>query len=106
MSNNKWNTIVNNLIEQELTISTMESCTGGFLISTITDVEGASNITEGGFVTYSNKQKIAVGVPEEIIDNFGVYSSKTAFNMAQVCREKMKADIGYCNHEDSFCDIG
>ena len=44
--------IVNKLIEKKITITTMESCTGGFLISSITDVEGASNITEGGFVTY------------------------------------------------------
>ena len=86
--------VVERLIEKKIKITTMESCTGGFLISTITDVEGASNITDGGFVTYSNNQKIAVGVPEEVIETYGVYSSQTAFQMAQVCREKMKAHIG------------
>ncbi|MGN0144520.1 MAG: CinA family protein, partial [Clostridium sp.] len=86
--------VVKKLIEKKIKITTMESCTGGLLISTITDVEGASGITDGGFVTYSNKQKIAMGVPKEVIDTYGVYSSQTALNMAQVCREKMNADIG------------
>ena len=86
--------IIKTLIEKKLRITTMESCTGGFLISTITDVEGASNITDGGFVTYSNKQKIAMGVPSEIIETYGVYSEETALKMSEVCRAKMKADIG------------
>ena len=63
---------VKKLIERKITITTMESCTGGALISAITDVEGASQITEGGFVTYSNEQKIKVGVSKEIIDTYGV----------------------------------
>lgn len=86
--------IVKRLIEKNIKITTMESCTGGFLISSITDVEGASNITEGGFVTYSNRQKISVGVPEETIETYGVYSPETAFKMAEVCRSKMKCNIG------------
>lgn len=86
--------VVEELIKKKTTITTMESCTGGFLISAITDVEGASNITDGGFVTYSNKQKIAIGVPENVIETYGVYSSQTASKMAQICKEKMKCDIG------------
>lgn len=86
--------VVKKLIETGIKITTMESCTGGLLISTITDVEGASNITDGGFVTYSNKQKIAMGVSEEVIDTYGVYSKETALNMAEVCKAKMNAHIG------------
>ena len=86
--------VVKMLIKKRISITTMESCTGGFLISSITDVEGASNITEGGFVTYSNRQKIALGVPQEIIETYGVYSRDTALKMAEVCREKMKSSIG------------
>lgn len=86
--------VVKKLIENKIKITTMESCSGGFLISTITDVEGASNITDGGFVTYSNKQKIAVGVPQDVIETYGVYSAETALKMAQVCKEKMKCHIG------------
>lgn len=86
--------VVKKLIKNKITITTMESCTGGALISAITDVEGASQITEGGFVTYSNEQKIKVGVSKEIIDTYGVYSKETAINMAEVCRNIMKAQIG------------
>ena len=86
--------VVKALIKKNLKITTMESCTGGLLISSITDIEGASNITDGGFVTYSNKQKIAVGVPEKTIETYGVYSAETASKMAEVCRNKMKCAIG------------
>lgn len=86
--------IVKKLIDKKIRITTMESCTGGFLISAITDVEGASNITDGGFVTYSNKQKIAMGVSEETIKTYGVYSSETAVKMAEVCKIKMSSNIG------------
>lgn len=86
--------VVKKLIERKITITTMESCTGGALISAITDVEGASSITQGGFVTYSNEQKIRLGVPRETIDTYGVYSEETAVKMAEVCREKMNASIG------------
>lgn len=86
--------VVKELIERKITITTMESCTGGALISAITDVEGASQITEGGFVTYSNEQKIRIGVSKETIDTYGVYSKETAINMAEVCRNIMNTKIG------------
>lgn len=86
--------VVKKLIKNKISITTMESCTGGALISAITDVEGASNITEGGFVTYSNEQKVRVGVPAETIEKYGVYSEETAVKMAEVCKNKMSAAIG------------
>lgn len=86
--------IIKKLIDKNITITTMESCTGGSLISTITDVEGSSKITEGGYVTYSNNQKIKVGVDKKIIDKYGVYSAETAKEMANVSRNLMKCDIG------------
>lgn len=82
------------LIEHKLTITTMESCTAGQIISLITDTEGASAITKGGFVTYSNEAKMMQGVSAEVIDTYGVYSKETALEMARVCREAYKADIG------------
>lgn len=86
--------VIKKLIDSKITITTMESCTGGRLISTITDVEGSSDITEGGYVTYSNNQKIKVGVNKDIIDKYGVYSLETAEEMAKVCKGLMKCDIG------------
>ena len=39
--------IVNKLIEKHMTISTMESCTGGFVVNAITNIEGASEVLKG-----------------------------------------------------------
>ena len=70
------------LIKINKTITTMESCTSGFIASLITDTEGASSILKGAFVTYCNEAKVMQGVPKEVIDTYGVYSYETALNMA------------------------
>lgn len=86
--------VVELLKKNNATITTMESCTSGLLISTITDIEGASSITHGGYVSYSNEAKIECGVPSIIINKFGVYSDKTAISMASTCKAKKGATIG------------
>lgn len=86
--------VVNNLKKLNLSITTMESCTSGALISTITNVEGASDITEGAYVTYSNQAKIDAGVSKDIINNYGVYSYQTAVEMAYCCKKLKKSSIG------------
>lgn len=82
------------LIENNLSISTMESATSGQLASLITDTEGASTIFRGSLVTYSNEMKIRMGVPSEIIERYSVYSKEVATEMARVCRETFGTDIG------------
>ena len=82
------------LIEKGLTISTMESATGGQIASLITDTEGASRIIKGAFVTYSNEAKIMQGVPANIIDEYSVYSKETALSMASSCQKIYNSDIG------------
>ena len=82
------------LIEKNMTITTMESCTSGQLASLITDTEGASAVLKGAFVTYCNEAKIMQGVPEEIIEKYSVYSKETACAMADACRKAYNADIG------------
>lgn len=86
--------IVEVLKEKNKTIATMESCTGGLLISLITDNEGASEITHGGYVTYSSAQKSRCGVQKRIIDSNGVYSTEVAMEMAKACRAKAGSNIG------------
>lgn len=86
--------IIKKMIDREFTVSTMESCTGGLLASTITDVSGASEIFSGGYVTYSNGAKVKIGVPEAVIDRYGVYSKETAETMARVCRNSYGTLIG------------
>lgn len=76
-------TLVSTLFDQGLRITTVESCTGGGVAHTITNIPGASNVLLGSTVTYSNAAKIALGVPEEIIETFGVYSAQTAVAMGR-----------------------
>ena len=74
--------VVEKLIEDKKTISTMESCTGGGVANAITNIEGASSILKFSVVTYSNEFKIKMGVSKEVIDKYSVYSIKTAHEMA------------------------
>lgn len=85
--------VTENLINKNLQISTMESCTSGLIASTITDTEGASQILKGSAVTYSNECKILEGVPEKTINNYGVYSKETAIEMSIAAKNKYKSDI-------------
>lgn len=79
----KMSIIVIKLTELRKTISTMESCTGGFLASSITDIEGSSAILKYSAVTYSNEFKIKMGVDEEVISKYSVYSKETSVEMAR-----------------------
>ena len=90
----KYYFIVRKLIEDKKTISTMESCTGGFIASMITDIPGASKVLKGAFVAYSNETKIKQGVPKSVIDEYGVYSKETAYSMAYACARQYNANIG------------
>ena len=86
--------LVKMLIARKLSIATMESCTGGQIASLLTDTEGSSEVFKGGFVTYRNEAKTLNGVPESVIDKFGVYSSVTAAFMAEACKKKLGSTIG------------
>lgn len=86
--------LVNKLINLNLTISTMESCTGGFLASSITDIPNASKIFSFGAVTYSNEFKTKFGVSEEVINKYSVYSKEVAVEMAKNISNYSRSDIG------------
>ena len=75
--------IVEKLKENNKTISTMESCTGGGIANEITNIEGASEVLIFSAVTYSNEFKIKMGVSSEIIDKYTVYSIETAMEMSK-----------------------
>ena len=90
----KYEKLTKLLIERNLTITTMESCTSGQIASLITDTEGASAILKGAFVTYSNEAKIMQGVNFRTIEKYGVYSKETAEAMADACRNIYNSDIG------------
>lgn len=83
------------LTSKNFTIATAESCTGGLLASTLTDVDGASNYVKGGVVAYSNAIKNSVlHVDAKTLQTFGAVSSQTAREMASNVREIFSASIG------------
>ena len=65
-------------------IVTAESCTGGLLAGVLTEVAGSSDVFECGFVTYSNEAKSAIlGVPKELLQQYGAVSEEAAVSMAE-----------------------
>ena len=86
--------VVNLLIEKKMTIATMESCTGGFVASSITDIQPSSSVLKFSAVTYSNEYKIKMGVSKELIDKYSVYSMNVAREMAKKISDFANSDIG------------
>lgn len=86
--------IVELLIKLNKKIATMESCTGGFIASSITDIEGSSSILNFSAVTYSNEYKIKLGVNETTIEEYSVYSMNVAREMAKSISDFALSDYG------------
>lgn len=82
------------LDERGLTLATMESATGGLLSSTITDVAGSSAYFKGGYVAYTERMKMMLGVSAELIEAHGVVSAEVAGDMARAARQSLDADYG------------
>jgi nicotinamide-nucleotide amidase len=82
------------LRDRGLTLAAMESCTGGLLSDTITNVPGSSRYFKGGIVSYMTEVKEMMGVDPAIIGEHGVVSAETAAAMAAAVRERLQADIG------------
>jgi len=75
--------IANFLINKGWMLATAESCTGGLIAATCTDLAGSSNWFERGFVTYSNAAKTELlGVDAALIDSHGAVSEAVARAMA------------------------
>ena len=88
------NEIVNKLIKLNRTISTMESCTGGYISNAITNVPGSSDIFMFGAVTYSNEYKIKLGVDSKLIDKYSVYSKEVSDSMSKTISLYTNSDYG------------
>lgn len=87
--------VVGKLLKQHgLTVSTMESCTGGLLASYFTDAPGSSSYFRGSLITYAAEMKVQYGVPREIVDQYGVVSEECARAMASAVRKELGTDIG------------
>ena len=88
------NEVVNRLIKNNRTISTMESCTGGLLASEITNIPDSSKILKFSAVTYSNEFKIKMGVNSDTIDKYTVYSVEVAMEMSKAITDFTNSDYG------------
>jgi nicotinamide-nucleotide amidase len=80
--------------ERAVTLATMESCTGGLLASTITDVPGSATYFRSGLVSYQTEKKVDWGVRAEVIEEHGVISAECAREMARAAREMLEASVG------------
>ena len=76
------------------TIAAAESCTGGLVMAALTEIAGASDVVERGFVTYSNEAKMeSIGVNQDILETFGAVSIAVAWAMAQGALKHSHADV-------------
>ncbi|MBU5486059.1 competence/damage-inducible protein A [Clostridium sp. MSJ-11] len=83
------------LIENNLTISVAESCTGGLLCGKLVNYPGISKVLIEGCVTYSNSSKMKrLGVSKSTLDKFGAVSEETAKEMAEGIAKASNSNIG------------
>ncbi len=76
-----------------LTVATAESCTGGLIGACLTEIAGASDVVERGFVAYSNEAKTELlGVPADFIQNHGAVSAEVVQAMAEGALAHSSAD--------------
>jgi nicotinamide-nucleotide amidase len=75
------------------TLAAAESCTGGLLLGCLTEIAGSSDVVLGGFVTYANRQKEALGVPAALLATHGAVSAEVAAAMATATRAATAADV-------------
>lgn len=79
---------------QGKTLVTAESLTGGGIGAALTAVSGSSAVYKGGIISYTNEVKHnLLGVPSEILDQFGAVSEPVAKAMAEGARKVLEADI-------------
>ena len=87
--------LVQFLKERGMTVATAESCTGGLLGKSITDISGSSAVYPGGVISYCNRIKHEIlGVDQGLLDSLGPVSEPVARQMAEGVRRVIGADLG------------
>ncbi|WP_281337222.1 competence/damage-inducible protein A [Flavobacterium eburneipallidum] len=108
-------TVVGRLLaQQNKTIATAESCTGGMLAQLFTSVSGASSYFKGSIVSYATETKISVlGLSQDLISEYSVVSAEVAKQMAVNIKSLMNTDYGIAttgnagpNKGDSDAELG
>lgn len=89
------NKVSDELKKHQVTVATAESCTGGLLAHTLTNISGSSEYFDRGVITYSNTAKIELlDVPENLLKKHGAVSSEVAAAMAQGIQQRASVDYG------------
>lgn len=83
--------LVNILRNRKETISTMESCTAGYIATTITNVDNSSEVLKFSAITYSNEYKIKMVVDSGIIEKYSVYSFEVSRQMSKIISDFTKS---------------
>ena len=88
-------TLAQLLLARGWKLALAESCTGGLVCATLTELSGSSEWFERGYITYSNQAKTeCLGVPAELIESHGAVSEAVAKAMAQGAQCNAGANIG------------
>lgn len=86
--------VVDLLLANKLTISTVESCTGGLVAARLINVAGVSEVFKSGYIAYSNKAKRRLlGIKKSLLVKHGAVSKETAREMAKGAALVSKADV-------------
>ena len=92
--NKQIDLLAKKLIDARLMMATAESCTGGGIAQALTDISGSSQWFDSGLVTYSNEAKQRLlGVPNELIDQWGAVSEPVAKSMAEGAANQEGVDL-------------
>jgi nicotinamide-nucleotide amidase len=100
------------LCEQDLTIATAESCTGGMLAALLTDIEGAGHGFERGFVTYTKDAKTELlGIEPGLLERNEAVTEAVARAMAEGALARSQADLalgvtGFAGPAGDGCEEG
>ena len=87
-------TLAEILLSRNWTVSLAESCTGGLVSATLTELAGSSAWFERGYITYSNDAKTeCLGVSAQLIESHGAVSEQTAKAMAEGARINSGSDV-------------
>jgi PncC family amidohydrolase len=89
------NKVSDELKKQKRTIATAESCTGGLLAHTLTNISGSSEYFDRGVISYSNEAKQdLLDVPTQLLKQYGAVSKDVAESMAIGIRRRASVDYG------------
>ena len=92
--NEQANTLFEICNKKKIYITTVESCTGGMIASSIVSISGSSKIYKSSLITYSNQSKASfLNIPIELINENGAVSEVVAYEMAKNILSIMDANI-------------